>query len=280
MRSDADAHEPVEERAGGEGTASIRAGTPPPGPDAVGNVEPMAGPDSLHSSELTAQISAIAALNEPVRRALYGYVLSQPGPVGRDEAAQAVGIARELAAFHLDKLLELGLLDVEYRRLSGRQGPGAGRPAKLYRPSDRQLEITLPERRYELAARLLAQAVEQQGADPAEALDRVAHRFGEALGAQARRHLGRHPAPPRLLEAACEVLRDHGFEPAQAEGKMRLRNCPFDALAKDHTDLVCGMNLSIAQGLLAGLRAKGLEARLEPQPGMCCVALTLARQSR
>src|SRR5438105_14674697 len=131
----------------------------------------MKGTDPPRSAELASQISAVAALNEPVRRALYTYILQQPEAVGREEAAQAVGITRELAAFHLDKLLEEGLVEVEYRRLSGKEGPGAGRPAKLYRVSDQQLEISLPGRRYELAARLLAEAFTQQGANPAEALD-------------------------------------------------------------------------------------------------------------
>jgi predicted ArsR family transcriptional regulator len=235
---------------------------------------------TFDAAELTAQISAISVLNEPLRRALYAYILSQTGAVGRDEAGKAVGITRELAAFHLDKLLEEGLVDVEYRRLSGRDGPGAGRPAKLYRASERQLEISLPGRRYELAARLLAEAFTQQGTDPAEALDEVAHRFGEDLGAQARRRLGRRPSDTRLLHATSEVLRDQGFEPTEAGGTVRLRNCPFQSIAKDHPELVCGMNLSLARGLLAGLGAGGLEARLEPQPGMCCVAFSMAHGSK
>ncbi|HEV8624169.1 MAG TPA: transcriptional regulator [Acidimicrobiia bacterium] len=232
---------------------------------------------AFDGAEVTAQISAISILNEPLRRALYAYVLSRTDTVGRDEAGKAVGITRELAAFHLDRLLEEGLVDVEYRRLSGKDGPGAGRPAKLYRASNRQLEISLPGRRYELAARLLAEAFTQQGTDPAEALDEVAHRFGEDLGAQARRRLGRRPSDTRLLHTTCEVLRDQGFEPTEIGGTVRLRNCPFQSIAKDHPDLVCGMNLSLARGLLAGLGARGLEARLESQPGMCCVAFSMAK---
>jgi predicted ArsR family transcriptional regulator len=239
--------------------------------------DPLESSDSLHGADLTAQIAAISALNEPLRRALYAYVLSDDDAVGRDEAAKAVGISRELAAFHLEKLLEEGLLDVEYRRLSGKDGPGAGRPAKLYRASDRQLEISLPGRRYELAARLLAEAFAQEGANPVEALDQVAHRFGEDLGIQARRRLGRRPSDTRLLQTTCQVLRDQGFEPTEAAGTVRLRNCPFQSLAADHPELVCGMNLSMARGLLAGLGAAGLEARLEPQSGMCCIAFSVAK---
>jgi predicted ArsR family transcriptional regulator len=232
---------------------------------------------AFDGAEVAAQISAISILNEPLRRALYAYVLSRTDAVGRDEAGKAVGISRELAAFHLERLLEAGLVEVEYRRLSGKEGPGAGRPAKMYRTSDRQLEISLPGRRYELAARLLAEAFTQQGADPAEALEEVAHRFGEDLGAQARRRLGRRPNDVKLLHTTCEVLRDQGFEPTEIGGTVRLRNCPFQSIAKDHPELVCGMNLSLARGLLAGLGAGALEARLEPRPGMCCVAFSTAK---
>ena len=231
----------------------------------------MEGSDSLVSAD-AAQISAIAALNEPSRRALYAYVVERPASVGRDEAAEAVGITRELAAFHLDKLLEEGLLDVEYRRLSGRSGPGAGRPAKLYHPSRREVQVILPGRRYELAAQLMAEALEDKDSGPAAALDGAAHRFGESLGAEARRRLGRRASLSRLLDTACAVLRDHGFEPIRTGAEIRLRNCPFAAVAKDHIALVCGMNLALAQGLVRGLGAEGIDVRLDPAPGACCVA--------
>jgi predicted ArsR family transcriptional regulator len=238
----------------------------------------MPDSDALDSADVTSQISAIAALNEPIRRALYEYVSQAVGLVGRDEAAGAVGIARELAAFHLDKLLGEGLLDVEYRRISGRSGPGAGRPAKLYRRSGREVQVILPERRYDLVARLMAEALEEPGGDPAAAVDGAARRFGRTLGEEARQELGRRASTKRLLEKACEVLRDYGFEPVHSEGEIRLRNCPFEAIAKDHTALVCGMNLALGEGLLAGLGAEGIDVRLDPLPGTCCVALSSGRK--
>src|SRR5436305_13119444 len=165
----------------------------------------MAESHRLGSEEAAGQIAAIAALNEPIRRKLYAYIVDRPGAVGREEAAEAVGITRDLAAFHLDKLLEEGLLDVEYRRISGRSGPGAGRPAKLYRPSGRHVQVSLPGRRYDLAARLMAEALEDPQGDPAAAADRAARRSGETIGAEARRHLGRRPNVNRLLQRARDV---------------------------------------------------------------------------
>jgi predicted ArsR family transcriptional regulator len=240
----------------------------------------MPGTEPLDPADLESQISVVAALNEPVRRGLYQFAVSQPAAVSRDEAAQAVGISRELAAFHLDKLVELGMLDVEFRRLSGRQGPGAGRPAKLYRPSARQVEVAFPDRRYELAGHLLARALEENLTPSAEALDRAARHFGEELGAQARRHLGRRPSRDRLLQQAVTVLQSYGFEPSVDGGEIRLRNCPFDALAREHRQLVCGMNLALLEGLLSGLRTEALRARPAPEPGMCCVVVSPTAEER
>jgi predicted ArsR family transcriptional regulator len=220
-------------------------------------------------------IDEVAVLAEPVRRRLYSYVVDEAEPVSRDAAAGALGIGRPLAAFHLDRLVEAGLLDVTFRRLSGRSGPGAGRPAKLYRRSERRIEVSLPARNYEVAATLFAEALTAGAAGTAstsQALDAAARSFGESLGAEARRRAGARPASAALLAAAIEVLDDAGFEPVAGDRDViALRNCPFDAIAQTHRDLVCGMNLSLMDGVIAGLRTRGIEAELDRQPGMCCV---------
>ena len=190
-------------------------------------------------------------------------MVRQPGPVGRDEAAAALGLARQTAAFHLDRLAEESLLDVVYERRSGRSGPGAGRPAKLYRRSTKQIEVSLPDRRYELAGRLLAQSVEESTATGAP-VQEVLHRRAEELG----RLLG-EPGSPGLLD----LLERYGFEPRDEDGAIVLGNCPFHALARDHTETVCGMNLHLLRGVLDGLDERGYAACLSPSPGRCCVRL-------
>lgn len=221
---------------------------------------------------LADQISGVAALDEPVRRALYLFVSGQPGEVSRDDAAQAVDVTRALAAFHLDKLVEEGLLEVTYRRLSGRTGPGAGRPSKLYHRSNRRFDVSLPPRRYELLARLFAAAFDESGAQLAPALQRVVRDFGAALGAEAREQAGPHASREALLDAAQGVLATYGFEPARdVNGDIQLRNCPFHEIADAHRQLVCGMNLSLMQSVIAGLGIDGVTAQLAPRQGMCCV---------
>ncbi len=209
-------------------------------------------------------ISAIAALDEPTRRRLYDYVVARRQPVGRDEAAEALGLARQTAAFHLDRLAAENLLDVLHVRRSGRTGPGAGRPAKLYRRSAAQIAVSLPDRRYELAGRLLAQAVEESDAT-GEGVREVLHRRSRELGVRLGEESG--------AEEVGRLLERHGFEPRPDGESVVLGNCPFHALARTHTRTVCGMNLHLMRGVLEGLGERRLEARLDPEPGRCCVRL-------
>ena len=225
-----------------------------------------------------AELSAIGSLQDPVRRSLYRYVVSQPDDVSREEAAAGVGIQRQLAAFHLDKLVDAGLLETTYRRLSGRTGPGAGRPAKLYRRSSSEHSVSLPPRQYDLAAELLANAVEEAGDRPARAaLTDVARRYGRRLGEELRSRLGSRASRERRLTALSDSLDAYGYEPRREGKTVRLANCPFHALAEGHRDLVCGMNLSLVKGVIEGMEAEDLEPCLDPRPGECCVTVRPAK---
>lgn len=234
---------------------------------------PPGGPD----------LASLSTLDDPVRRRLYEVVARQDGPMGRDEAAAAAGVGRALAVYHLDKLVESGLLTASYQRPPGRTGPGAGRPAKLYARSDREFTATVPPREYELAARLLVQVVESDSSGRSRAaLDEAARRLGTELGsgyagqaasgpdAAAAGQRGRDGAE-RDVEGA---LAQQGYEPSRGDdGVIRLRNCPFHQLAERHRDVVCGMNLALVEGLVAGVGADGWHPVLDPWPGHCCVAI-------
>jgi predicted ArsR family transcriptional regulator len=232
--------------------------------------------DPMRREGFDARVSGIASLTEPLRRALYRYVVSQPSPVSRDQAADGVGVAHHAAKFHLDKLVDEGLLEAEFTRPPGRGGPGAGRPAKRYRRSARELEVSVPERRYDLAGWLLARAVtdaERDGVPVGEALARAARDIGESFGIQARSRAGRRPSRNALSAAARDVLEQLGYEPQTRSSGIKLANCPFHVLADDYTELVCGMNLNLLQGMVTGLGPPGLEACPDPGPGRCCVRL-------
>jgi predicted ArsR family transcriptional regulator len=219
-------------------------------------------------------IEAVALLDEPNRQRLYDLVVRSHEPVGRDEAASALDMSRELAAFHLDRLVEAGLLDTEYRRRSGRTGPGAGRPAKLYRRGNREINVSLPSRRYDMVADVMATALDRLGGGPAiDAVTAVARERGTVVGSEARRKAGARPGRRRLRAALLDTLRVTGYEPETATpaGSVCLRNCPFDALVPDHRDLTCGMNFAWAEGVIDGLAGSGLRPELAPRPGQCCV---------
>ena len=151
-------------------------------------------------------LAAVSCLDDPVRRRLYEFVAARREPVGRDEAAAATGVGRPLAAYHLDKLVSLGLLTASFQRASGRGGPGAGRPAKRYARSASEFSVSVPPRDYELAARLLAAAVAADcGGTSRTALQAAARRFGSAIAAppagQAGPSAGAGPAEPAALRA-------------------------------------------------------------------------------
>lgn len=210
-------------------------------------------------------IDAIAVLQDPVRRRLYEYVAAQDHEVSRNQAAEGTGVQRTLAAFHLDKLAAAGLLETESRRLTGRSGPGAGRPAKLYRRAAAEHEFSLPARDYRTAADLLAEVAEAARLD-AE-LQEAARRQGRALRGDER--------PQEGLEAVAGLLARRGYEPRLEEGEggavIRMRNCPFHALSERFPPLVCGMNLALLEGLLEG--AEGVRVRMDATPGLCCTVV-------
>lgn len=215
-------------------------------------------------------LDRLAPLAEPLRRAIYLYVVGKRDDVGRDEIASVFDIGRSLAAFHLDKLLEHGLLEAGYRRLSGLSGPGAGRPAKVYRVAG-EIDVNVPHRDYEFAARLLAEA---SRADPRRegAVDDVAFEAGRAVGREAAGR-GRDRGSPR--RRLTRTLADRGYEPYTRQGEVRLRNCPFHALATEYRDTICPMNLSFIRGILDGLGAQAFEAFARDADGECCVAVRL-----
>ena len=220
--------------------------------------------------------TAIAALGDPVRRRLYLFVCSQPGAVSRDQAAEAIGAPVHQAKFHLDKLEAAGLLETEYARLSGRRGPGAGRPSKMYRRAAGEISVSLPDRSYELAGRLMADAIAEAGRSGQPVIDtlyRLAADAGRSIGHQATTTGGQPDSALAALRLALDSLTRHGYEPRDDDGRVVLINCPFHRLAQTQTQLVCGMNHALIGGMTTALGPHGPTAHLEPGLGRCCVVL-------
>jgi predicted ArsR family transcriptional regulator len=228
-------------------------------------------PDIQGPPDVGATFDHLIALCEPARRDLYFFVVDSGGWVSRDQAAQALGLRRGLVAHHLDRLAADGLLDTEYRRLTGRSGPGAGRPAKLYRRADRQFELTIPSRNLGLVGQLLTDAIARSGrrADAVrQALMDVARDAGAGAGSRAR--TGRSVADRQRSLAG--LLSAFGYAPNEAGGELSLANCPYEPLAELDRDLVCSMNLALVEGAVAGIGLRRVDCTLRsPEAGGCCV---------
>jgi predicted ArsR family transcriptional regulator len=210
-------------------------------------------------AEPTQNLDAISSLDDATRRALYQHVAAAREPVTREAAAAAVGVDRSVAAYHLDKLVAEGLLAASFARPAGRSGPGAGRPAKRYVRAESEVSVTLPPRSYEMLAELFAAAIERDDTGRTrEAVSDAASTLGATLAAGET--------------DVVTVLENQGFEPFEDGDVVRLGNCPFHQLAQRHTELVCGINLSLMSALTQACAAEGLAPRLDPAPGRCCVA--------
>jgi predicted ArsR family transcriptional regulator len=203
----------------------------------------------------------VGMLADAVRRRLYDFVRAHGTAVTRDEAARATGISRTLAAYHLDRLADAGLVDVDYARTNGRSGPGAGRPAKRYAPGSRDVTVSLPPRNYSLLAQLLAAGADATPSDAfRSALATAAEREGAALGEQAG--------------DVTAALAAAGYEPMTADdGDIVLRNCPFHSVVQQHPELVCTLNESFVRGTLERMGADPARAELSPCTGRCCVVV-------
>lgn len=221
------------------------------------------------------KIRAIAALAEPTRHRLFSYILRRAEPVGREEAAAALDITRPLAAFHLDRLVELGLLSVEFRRLTGRSGPGAGRPAKLYRVSRTGINVSIPPRRHGLLASWLAEALAASpGENAIRTLRAFADAYGQDLGLAAHGLLDRRRSRQARIQAGVHVLDEEGFAPRLDGDAVLLANCPFQPVAANHRPLICAEMNRTLMGAFATVLNAGLSASYEPTTSMgCCIAL-------
>ena len=220
-------------------------------------------------------VGTVAVLADEQRRRMYAFARRSRRPVTREEAAADAGVSTKLAAFHLDKLVEAGLLRTRYENPGGIRK--VGRKPKVYEPTDADIRVSIPERRPDVIAEILIDAVltEQPGEDARTAALRTARRRGQDVGAaeRARTRPGRL-GPERSLSAGEPLLEQYGFEPdRQGPTRLRLLNCPFHQLAARSPDLVCGINHAFLGGLLDGLEATGIDAVLAPRPGQCCVEL-------
>lgn len=215
----------------------------------------------MDTPDPSGDLDEVNLLTDDARRRLYQFTAGQDEPVTRDQAAAATGISRTLAAYHLDKLADAGLVEVSFARAPGRSGPGAGRPAKRYACSSREVSVSFPPRSYSLLARMLATAADASPSGQFRAaLATAAEQEGRALGHRAA--------------AITDALIAAGYDPVTGGGGgITLRNCPFHSVVQEHTELVCTLNKAFIQGALEGAGDDPQRAELSPGAGRCCVVI-------
>jgi predicted ArsR family transcriptional regulator len=218
-------------------------------------------------------LSVLTLLNDEIRRRLYYFVRRSGRAVTREEAARAGSISAKLAAFHLDRLVDGGLLEAGFENPSSLRRR-VGRAPKRYRPSSVEVSLSVPERRYDLVGEILVDALSQSNASepPVNTARQVAFDRGQQIGARRRDQLRRgRLGTERTIGEARGLLEELGFEPANTEGGLILRNCPFHALAQRDPELICGLNAYFIDGVLRGLGNTTVSAEMAPEPGLCCV---------
>lgn len=214
-------------------------------------------------------VKSIATLDDDLRRSMFQFARRRPAGVNREQVAKEFGVSRKLAGFHLDRLADLGLLAFHYARPPGRSGPGAGRPAKVYRASESEIEVSVPARKYDLVGSLLVDTLRSSPDGGAARARSIAYGAGLDAGRRAREQRSAKGS----MASTTELIEDYGYEPDTAGGEVSLKNCPFHALARQAPELVCTMNHGFLEGLVRGLGNDEIRVDLVPTPGQCCVRL-------
>ena len=217
---------------------------------------PRSHDDAITPEPLEGEISRlVAALGDPTRRSAFFHVRASTEPQSKDHVAAALGNDLRLAGFHLDKLVDQGFLRAEFRRRTGRTGPGAGRPAKLYSTAETEVHVDLPERRYDvLASLLLKVAADESGAPTSEVIERVGFEFGLQVGLAEAAAGARSPSEAAQTAAreVAGILSRLGFAATtDGGGGITACACPFEDLAFRDPERICGLDRAIWRGILA-----------------------------
>ena len=198
------------------------------------------------------ELSALASsLGDATRRGIYISVREAAEPATASQIASIFDLHTNVARHHLDKLVTDGYLRVTHKRRPGKQGPGAGRPAKHYEPTPKEVSVQYPARRYDLLSELLLRIVERL--DTAQA-GSVAEEIGVEFGRELASEIGlpNDAGFDSAVKAVASAMTGVGFDTSTdvEDHTMVTRYCPFGKTATDHPEIVCRLDQGIVRGLL------------------------------
>ena len=193
-----------------------------------------------------------SSLGDATRRGIYISIRESPEAMTTAEVAELFDIHPNVARHHLHRLVDDGYLSVTERRRSGKQGPGAGRPAKHYAATAKEVQLQFPARRYDLLSELLARVVERAAPDrAAELAEEVGREYGRELAAEVG--LAKDAGFETAVNAVAKVMLGVGFDTeANTDDRVIVtRFCPFGEAAANHPEIVCKLDQGIVTGLMA-----------------------------
>ncbi len=198
-----------------------------------------------------------SSLGDTTRRGIFIAAREAPEPVTVSQIAALFDLHSNVARHHLDRLVADGWLQVSHRRRNDRRGPGAGRPAKHYEPTGKEVSLQYPARRYDLLAELLVRTLERVAPDDAPGIaEEIGMEYGQELAAEIG--LPDDTGFEGAVQAVARAMMGMGFETeAQPTARTLLtRSCPFGETATNHPEIVCKLDQGIVRGLLDAIQIR------------------------
>jgi len=193
-----------------------------------------------------------SSLGDPTRRAIYIAVRESADPMTTSKVAGLFGIHPNVARHHLDRLAEDGYLRVSHERKAG--GPGAGRPAKTFESTNKEVSVHFAPRRFEMLTEMLFQVLEEVSPPDVSA---VAERVGRSYGKQLAAEIGapHDPGYDEAVQAVASAMTGLGFsvDPDVEGQRLLTSHCPFGETATSHPEVICSLDRGIVAGLFGAL---------------------------
>ncbi|HEY5578664.1 MAG TPA: helix-turn-helix domain-containing protein [Acidimicrobiia bacterium] len=193
-----------------------------------------------------------SSLGDATRRGIYLMVRASQEPVTVSDVAESFGIHPNVARHHLDRLASDGYVKVS-SPATARRPTGAGRPAKAYRATSKEIDLHFPAQRYDLLSELLVMVVEKVAPENlADVAREVGRDYGRALASRLDTH--DQKGFEAAVKAVAGAMRGVGFEMAAHGERLVTNHCPFGTTATDHPDLICSLDQGMVTGMMEVFR--------------------------